>query len=113
MGYDFDIKYKPGVLNGVADALSRVSRVSCNAMFSECKPQLVLLEVIRRPYDSHSDTKVLLDEVSKNPGHHPTFRIRERLLFFKRQVWIHENFALQPLLVAEFHTFLAGGHAGI
>lgn len=34
IGYDFDIEYKAVVLNGPADVLSRVNRVSCNTLFS-------------------------------------------------------------------------------
>lgn len=53
VGYDFDIEYKPGVLNGPADALSRVSSVSCHALLSETRPQPILWDAIRADYSSH------------------------------------------------------------
>lgn len=46
VGYDFYIEYKLGVLNEPANALSRVSRVSCNALFLESKQQIVLWEAV-------------------------------------------------------------------
>lgn len=53
-----------------------------------------------------------MESVTSNPGKHPNFRVREGLLFFKGRIWVPANSALQPLLVAEFHSTPAGGHAG-
>lgn len=113
VGYDFDIEYKPGVLNGPADALSRMNRVSCNSLFTELRSQPVLWEAIRAAYAAHPDTLKLLSEVRDDPGQHTNFTIRHGVLFFKGRVWIPENSALQPLLLAEFHNTPTGGHAGV
>lgn len=113
MGYDFDIEYKSGIFNGLADALSRVNRVSRNALFSEFHPQLVLWEVVRRAYSNHQDTLALIDSVTKDPGQYPNFALREGLLLFRGRIWIPTNSALQPLLIAEFHLTPTSGYASV
>lgn len=113
VGYDFDIEYKPGVTNGPADALSRINRVSCHALFTDSRPQPILWEAIRKSYTSHPDTVKLIAAVTNDPGQNTEFSIRDGILLFKGKVWIPENSALQPLLLAEFHTTPTGGHAGV
>lgn len=108
VGYDFDIEYKPGVLNGPTDALSRINRISCHALFSESRPQPILWEAIRKAYNSDSGTLTLVSAVTKDPDLHPDFHLRDGILFFKGRVWVPSNSALQPLLVAEFHTTPTG-----
>lgn len=56
IGYDFHIEYKLGVLIGPADALSRIHRAFCHALFSESRPQPELWDAICQVYASHLDT---------------------------------------------------------
>ena len=113
MSFDFEIEYKPRVLNGPADALSRVNRVSYSALFSESQPRPILWEAIRQDYLAHKETMALIDSVKSDPGQHPQFLVHEELLLFKGKVWFPNKSALQPLLVAKFHSTPVGGHAGI
>lgn len=113
VGYDFDIEHKPGVLNGPADALSRVTRISCHALFSESHPQPAIWEAIRQAYNNHSYTISLIASVTREPGQYPNFLIRDGLLLFKGRIWIPSKSALQPLIVAEFYSTPTGGHAGV
>lgn len=113
MGYDFDIEYKPGIFNGPADTLSQINRVSCNTLFSESHPQLVLWDTVRWSYNNHHDTLTLIESITKDPGQYPNFALQEGLLLFKGRIWISANSALQPLLIAEFHLTPMGGHAGV
>ena len=39
--------------------------------------------------------------------------MRDGLLLFKGRIWIPANSALQPIIIAEFHSTPTGGHAGI
>lgn len=87
--------------------------MSCNALFSESQPQPVLRESVRRAYAQHQHTITLMESVTKNPGQYPNFAIRKGMLLFKGCIWIPMNSALQPLLIAEFHSTPTGEHAGV
>ena len=68
VGFDFDIEFKPGVLNGPADALSRMPIASYTALFSESIPQLILWEAIKQAYKQDTEATTLLERISKEPG---------------------------------------------
>lgn len=68
LAYDFNIKYKPGNLNGLADALSRVNVASYSTLFTNTSPQLALWEALRRDYAAHSETEQLVKAVNDEPG---------------------------------------------
>lgn len=68
LGYDFDIQYKPGTMNGPADALSHAQHVPCHTLFASSQPHPILWDAIRRAYTTHSETELLKTEVLANPG---------------------------------------------
>ncbi|KAH7667277.1 hypothetical protein IHE45_12G048200 [Dioscorea alata] len=87
--------------------------VSCNVLFSESHPQLVLWEAVRQAYSNHQDTISLIESVTKDLGQYPNFTFQEVLLLFKGRIWIPTNSVLQPLLIAEFHSTPTGSYAGV
>ena len=113
VGFDFDIEFKPGVLNGPADALSRMPIASYTTLLSESTPQLILWEAIKQAYKHDIEATTLLERISKEPGQLPNFILRDGLLLFKGLIWIPANSTLQTIIIAEFHSTPTGGHAGI
>lgn len=113
LGYDFDIEYKRGSLNGPNDSLSRVNVASYSALFANSGPQRALWEALRRDYAVHPETEQLITAVNDEPGQYPNFWFQDGILLLKGRVWIPASSALQPLLLMEFHATPTGGHTGI
>jgi hypothetical protein len=111
LGYQFEVKYKPGVDNKVADALSR------------CHGEAELKTIVS--YPTWLDGKLLLDEVSQDPyiqkiitdvmannNKKPGFEVRQGILFYQGRLVISPSSPSIPLLLDEFHKTPTGGHSG-
>lgn len=109
LGYDYEIIYKPGKENKVADALSRVQgSPSLNALFM---PHASLWDRIKSlastdPYMIDLDIKA-----TAKPGQ--PYSWKSGLLFYKNRVVIPPTSDLPIQLLQEFHDSPIGGHSGV
>ncbi|KAF8397183.1 hypothetical protein HHK36_016090 [Tetracentron sinense] len=110
MGYTYEIMYKTGAENRVADALSRYTTEASLAAIStpihhwvDC----IMEECRNNPY--------LLDLQSKikaNPTAFPHYRIDNLQLFYKGRLVLDPNSSHKIVILQRYHDSAEGGHAG-
>ncbi|CAM8991067.1 unnamed protein product [Rhodiola kirilowii] len=88
MGFDFEVKYRPGRNNGSADALSRVPEASMAAMQGHSRPVCGILQ-------------------------HEGYQIRDGLILYRDRLLVPKDPTLKDLILQEYHDTLLGGHAGV
>ena len=111
LGFDFEIQYKAGCSNRVADALSRKQ-----------EGEVVLNSLISTPLVSW---EILEDEISKDPvlqalrtdlitqqREHPGFGVVDNRIVYKGRIVIPQTSVFCEKLLYEFHDSATGGHAG-
>lgn len=111
LGYQFEVKYKPGLENKAADALSRC--------FDDADPNTLMY------YPQWNDSKKLLEEAANDPTiqqkihevlNDPTsktgYSVKQGVLFYQDRLVIPPNSSSIPLLLEEFHCTPSGGHSG-
>lgn len=108
-GYDYEITYKPGATNKVADALSRRSQSPC--LNTICSQQAVLWEKLRQLQDVEPYLVRVGKLAAAAPGQ--PYAIRNGLVCFKNRVVIPPHSPLMQSLLCEYHDTPVGGHSGV
>ncbi|KAK2421547.1 hypothetical protein QL285_032165 [Trifolium repens] len=111
LGYRFEVKYKPGLDNKAADALSRCydegefrTIVSYPTLVDSKK----LLDEVR----ADEDIQKLVREVQQNPEAKSGYCVKNGVLFYHERLVIFPKSPSIPLLLEEFHCTPVGGHSG-
>ncbi|MCH91435.1 hypothetical protein A2U01_0012362, partial [Trifolium medium] len=107
LGYSYEIVYKPGPQNRVADALSRVHCLVITV------PHLDFITTFKQQLLDDTEFQQLLTKVQDKPEEHKEFDMIDGLLFYKGKLFIPPNSPLKQTLLEEFHSSVIGGHSGI
>ena len=105
--FDFEIKYKVGSENKVADALSRklqypaISLVSFGG-WSELEDEVQVDPRLRG----------IIQDLMQGSLDHPGFEIKKGRLYYKVRLVIAKNSAKIPQILQEFHASSMGSHSG-
>ncbi|GKB98047.1 ty3-gypsy retrotransposon protein [Tanacetum coccineum] len=110
LGYDFEVFYKPGRENMVADALSRVDIPS---MLAISYPTASWLNDIREYYATDPKGKEFAASITADPTVFPNHLFRDGLVFIAGKLFIPPIAKIREQLLNEFHSSFIGGHAGI
>lgn len=111
LGYQFEVKYKPGLENKAADALSRCyGDVEMNVMISS--PKWVEGKQLLQEVSKDVNIQKMITELSNNPDARPGFYVQQGVLFHKGRLVIASDSPFIPLLLKEFHSTPMGGHSG-
>ncbi|GJZ14892.1 ty3-gypsy retrotransposon protein [Tanacetum coccineum] len=110
LGYDFEVLYKLGRENTVADALSRVDIPS---MLAISYPKAMWLEDIRTYYSTDPQGKEFAASITADPTVFPNHVFRDGLVFIAGKLFIPPISHIREQLLTEFHSSFIGGHAGI
>ena len=109
MGYDYEIVYKPGRDNSVADSLSRKSgSLTLHYMFT---PQVHLWDEIREA--SKGDlyiTQVGCEAAAKPEG---PFKTSHGFVFYKTGIVVPKAPVMHNKILEEFHASKTEGHSGV
>jgi hypothetical protein len=109
LGYDYEIQYRPGRENSVADALSRrPDRPTLNNLFV---PQFDIWEEIKQPATG-DDYMVVVSNLAQTQPEGP-FTQRNGLIFFKGRIVVPSNVTLRSKLIYEAHDTKIEGHSGV
>jgi hypothetical protein len=112
LGYDFEIVYKKGKQNVVADALSRKDE-DVEAFL--CAISIIQPDWIIQARDEwKNDEKVwtLIERLQQDSGASDTFTWKNDSLWYKDRLYLCKNSQLKQKVLLELHTSPVGGHSG-
>nr|AEV42261.1 hypothetical protein [Beta vulgaris] len=111
-GYDFEIKYKTGASNRVADGLSRRGETVAeyNLMISTHHPQW---SELMAAISQDPDIRKLREEVQSGKAPLAGFTEEQGVLKFKGRLVVPRKVAMTSRLIHEYHATPMGGHSGI
>lgn len=117
-GFNFDIFYKPGSSNLVADALSRkfasdelVLDVTTLLALTSSVPNL--LSTLRAFYQNDSVGQLLLKLIEQTDPNNILDHLTNELLYYKNKIFIHDLPQLRHSLILEYHSTPTAGHSGV
>jgi hypothetical protein len=112
LGYDFEIVYKKGKQNVVADALSRKDE-DVEAFL--CAISIIQPDWIIQARDEwKNDEKVwtLIERLQQDSSALDTFTWKNDSLWYKDRLYLCKNSQLKQKVLLELHTSPVGGHSG-
>lgn len=108
MGFEFDIRYRTGASNKVADALSRKEPMEeCNTVEAGMWESW---EVLQDEIARDEFIQQVKGELEINPTSHKDFGILQGNLMFKGRLVIPAKSKLKSSIIKEFHDTPIGGH---
>jgi hypothetical protein len=111
LGYQFEVKYKPGLDNKAADALSRCyDEGEWKTLVSY--PNWVDSKRLLEEVAADADIQKLVQEVQQNPEAKYGYSVKNGVLFYHDRLVISPKSPSIPLLLSEFHGTPVGGHSG-
>lgn len=118
LGFDFDIQYKPGHTNIVADALSReFGDISTTPIYSSflaiTAPLFHLATEIRSEVLLDPFYNSLLQKFSGSEPHAALYQCRDGLVYRGQRICLNPSLSLKPKVLFEFHNTPLAGHEGV
>jgi hypothetical protein len=112
LGYSYEIVYKPGAQNRVADALSRIHGPTQQCLVITI-PHWDFIQHLQKSFAEDTHLQELLKKVETSPADFPGFKIIQGMLYFRDKLYIPADSPIKALLLTEFHSSQIGGHSGV
>ncbi|CAA7037672.1 unnamed protein product [Microthlaspi erraticum] len=109
--FDYEIQYKQGNENLVADALSRVEGAEVLHMAMSVL-QIDLLQEIQSSYESDQVLKGIIADLKQNPSAKKYYSWSQEVLRRKSKIVVPENVPLRDKILEWLYCSGAGGHSG-
>ena len=110
MGYDFELIFRKGSSNQVADALSRIPTVEFHAISVF---QTDLFQKIKHSWLQDAHLVHLIHKAKSQAGVHGKYTWQRDQLRRKGKLVVGSDSALRTELLQHFHTSAVGGHSGV
>ncbi|KAI5416670.1 hypothetical protein KIW84_041626, partial [Lathyrus oleraceus] len=107
LGFDFEVKYKPGKENNAADSLSRqmqyvhITTIQCEAW-----------EGLEEEVQSDDRLKLVVQALLADPCSQEGFQLKGGRLYHEGRIVIPKNSPRISWILHEFHDTAVGGHSG-
>ena len=111
--YHYDIQYKPGKSNVVADASSRSHKPSVAKLVMLSIPQFLFIDDLRKELSLDGDYQARCQQIAVDPSITPEFSLSYGMLLNKGRIWIPPFSRFKVLLLKEVNETPIGGHAGV
>lgn len=113
LGLQFVIKYKKGISNAAADALSRQHDGQVVAAISKVTP--MWMENLQNGYvdDAHAQQLILELSVVSTHSNDEGYSYVDGLLRYKDRIWVGNNSIAQAHILQALHSSGVGGHSGV
>lgn len=112
LGFDYEIRYKQGITNKVADALSRVQSSELLTM-ALSMVQSGLIKEISASWKSDEGLQLLINNKEKNSGSHNHYSWQGGELRRKGKLVVGNVPDMRNRLIKWHHTLAQGGHSGV
>jgi hypothetical protein len=114
-GFSFDIFYKPGKTNLVADALSR--------KHTDLEPETLLLTIsstvpalittLQRYYKTDKQGQDMVSKILSGTDQTQAYSFKDELVYFKNRLYIPDSSDLRTAILKEYHSTPTAGHSGL
>ena len=111
IGLDFEIQYKPGASNRVADALSRKNQGEVELGATVCTQEIDWAE-LQQEIEQDPTLQQLRDDLQGDEKAHTYYSLVEGKLRYKGRIVIPKFSRFIPLLLEQYHDSPVGGHSG-
>jgi hypothetical protein len=113
LGLQFTIRYKKGITNAAADALSRCHDDTTLASVSHVTPSW--MEKLQLGYVDDPQAQQLITELSVTETHSNTngFSLRDGLLRLNNRIWVGVNELAQHHILQALHNSVVGDHSSL
>jgi len=113
MGFDYQIQYRSGNHNQVADTLSKLPEQELSLYMILFVPGLTILEKIHNQLKNHPEYIHQCHNVQEFPAKHPDFTVTHNLLLHKGHIWLLHGLPMISSLLTKYHTTPIRGHMGV
>jgi transposase InsO family protein len=112
LGYDFEILYKKGKQNVVADALSRKDEDVEAFLYAILIIQPDWIIEARDEWKNDEKVWTLIQRLQQDSSASDTFTWKNDSLWYKDRLYLCKNSQLKQKVLLELHTSPVGGHSG-
>lgn len=117
MDLSFEIHYKNGVENIVADALSRINEQPSEADVPHClvitQLQPKWFDEVMASYEADQEVMQVITLLSSNPSALVDDTLQQGILRHKGKIWVGKHGTLRQQLISTIHYSGLGGHSGV
>jgi len=110
--YDFQIIYKPGKSNRVADALSRKNTSAPPLLLAVSSPLSLIFKELQQFYSTNEGHKLIQSCTQDQPLSN-LFSTRQGLLFFGHQIFFPSSQDFRHHIPRDMHESPSTGHSGL
>lgn len=103
LGYHYEIQYKPGKSNIVANALSRCHETPSAELHMLSTPHFLFIDELRHELSQDASYQELCNKVTSEPSSLPQLSLSNGLLLRNGRIWLPSNSRFITLLLKEFH----------
>lgn len=112
LGYDYEIVYKAGQDNKVADALSRQELDPFSSAAALSVVQTDWLLDLKQSWSTDRDLKALITDLTNDPTSHEGYSWHHDLLTFNGKLVVGSVGNVKTQILQELHGSPVGGHSG-